>query len=156
MAPLQAPGKKLPLSYPRAALILATIGIGLLTACSNTVSPQALPASDAISAAPTSAAPTPTTEAPPTADAPVSTNAEAVGPPPPPPPAPVAPPAPPAPQTTAPPAPKPPAPAPTSAPNVYYKSCKEAKAAGATPLHKGQPGYRVGLDGDNDGVACEK
>ncbi|WP_280266746.1 excalibur calcium-binding domain-containing protein, partial [Nocardia wallacei] len=37
-----------------------------------------------------------------------------------------------------------------------YKSCKEAKAAGATPLRKGQPGYRAELDSDNDGVACEK
>ncbi|MDC0764228.1 MBL fold metallo-hydrolase [Brevibacillus sp. AG] len=40
--------------------------------------------------------------------------------------------------------------------SVYYKNCSEAKAAGAAPLHKGDPGYRSGLDRDNDGVACEK
>ncbi len=40
--------------------------------------------------------------------------------------------------------------------SVYYKNCAEAKAAGAAPLHKGDPGYRSGLDRDNDGVACEK
>jgi hypothetical protein len=37
----------------------------------------------------------------------------------------------------------------------YYASCAAARAAGATPLHRGQPGYRTNLDGDNDGVACE-
>ncbi len=40
--------------------------------------------------------------------------------------------------------------------SVYYSSCKEAKKAGAAPLHVGDPGYRAGLDGDGDGVACEK
>ncbi|MDN6557056.1 MAG: excalibur calcium-binding domain-containing protein [Acidipropionibacterium acidipropionici] len=24
-----------------------------------------------------------------------------------------------------------------------------------TPLYRGEPGYRSGMDGDNDGVACE-
>ncbi|GLW68490.1 hypothetical protein Kpho02_07890 [Kitasatospora phosalacinea] len=38
----------------------------------------------------------------------------------------------------------------------YYGNCAEAKAAGAAPLHAGQPGYRPGLDRDGDGVACEK
>ena len=38
---------------------------------------------------------------------------------------------------------------------VYYASCTEVKAAGAAPLHAGSPGYRSGLDGDADGVACE-
>lgn len=38
----------------------------------------------------------------------------------------------------------------------YYANCSEAKAAGAAPLYAGQPGYRAGLDRDNDGVACEK
>jgi hypothetical protein len=37
----------------------------------------------------------------------------------------------------------------------YYASCAEARAAGAAPLFRGQPGYRSGLDRDNDGVACE-
>ncbi|MCP2164443.1 thermonuclease family protein [Goodfellowiella coeruleoviolacea] len=38
---------------------------------------------------------------------------------------------------------------------VYYANCSQAKAAGAAPLHRGEPGYRAGLDRDNDGVACE-
>jgi endonuclease YncB( thermonuclease family) len=38
---------------------------------------------------------------------------------------------------------------------VFYRSCREARAAGAAPLHIGQPGYHQGLDGDRDGVACE-
>ncbi|MGE5702500.1 MAG: thermonuclease family protein [Clostridia bacterium] len=54
------------------------------------------------------------------------------------------------------PAPKPaPKAAPQPAKEVYYGSCKEAKAAGAAPLHRGEPGYRAKLDRDNDGVACE-
>ena len=55
-------------------------------------------------------------------------------------------PAPPAPKTTPPPAP----PA-----DVYYANCTAAKAAGAAPLYRGQPGYRSALDRDHDGVACE-
>ncbi|MGO0061464.1 thermonuclease family protein [Brevibacillus fluminis] len=39
--------------------------------------------------------------------------------------------------------------------SVYYASCKEARAAGAAPLHKGEPGYRPEMDGDKDGIACE-
>jgi len=46
-------------------------------------------------------------------------------------------------------------PAPDPAPDVYYKNCKEAKAAGAAPLYVGEPGYRAALDADHDGVACE-
>lgn len=38
---------------------------------------------------------------------------------------------------------------------AYYPNCRAAKAAGAAPLYAGQPGYRTGLDGDGDGVACE-
>jgi hypothetical protein len=45
-----------------------------------------------------------------------------------------------------------PATAPTS---VYYANCDAARAAGAAPLRRGEPGYRPPLDGDNDGVACE-
>lgn len=37
----------------------------------------------------------------------------------------------------------------------YYSNCSEARAAGATPLYAGEPGYRSGLDRDGDGVACE-
>lgn len=39
--------------------------------------------------------------------------------------------------------------------SVYYESCADARAAGAAPLHRGEPGYRPGLDRDGDGVACE-
>ncbi|QTI71596.1 excalibur calcium-binding domain-containing protein [Gordonia polyisoprenivorans] len=39
--------------------------------------------------------------------------------------------------------------------SVYYSSCAQARAAGAAPLHVGDPGYRAGLDRDGDGVACE-
>ncbi len=39
--------------------------------------------------------------------------------------------------------------------NVYYANCSEARAAGAAPLYRGDPGYRSALDRDNDGVACE-
>ncbi|RVW01735.1 GmrSD restriction endonuclease domain-containing protein [Rhodococcus spongiicola] len=38
---------------------------------------------------------------------------------------------------------------------VYYPNCTAARAAGAAPLRIGQPGYRLGMDGDGDGVACE-
>jgi endonuclease YncB( thermonuclease family) len=46
------------------------------------------------------------------------------------------------------------APAPARS-GVYFRSCREAWAAGAAPLRRGQPGYRVEMDGDGDGVACE-
>ena len=39
---------------------------------------------------------------------------------------------------------------------TYYANCTEAKAAGAAPLYRGDPGYRDKLDRDQDGVACEK
>jgi endonuclease YncB( thermonuclease family) len=39
--------------------------------------------------------------------------------------------------------------------SVYYRNCAAARAAGAAPLHRGDPGYRSALDGDHDGVACE-
>ena len=38
---------------------------------------------------------------------------------------------------------------------VYYPDCKAAKGARAAPLYAGQPGYRRGLDRDDDGIACE-
>ncbi|WP_369635335.1 excalibur calcium-binding domain-containing protein, partial [Nocardia sp. JMUB6875] len=58
-----------------------------------------------------------------------------------------------------PPAPQAPTPEPPTtkaAPSVYYKSCADAKRAGAAPLHRGDPGYRAELDRDGDGIACEK
>lgn len=36
-----------------------------------------------------------------------------------------------------------------------FRNCKEAWAAGAAPLYRGQPGYRPEMDGDGDGIACE-
>ncbi|MFG1644339.1 thermonuclease family protein [Amycolatopsis sp. NPDC049252] len=71
-------------------------------------------------------------------------------------------PQPPAPATKA--APPKPAPVPTTeeapAPEqdsaAYYKNCTAAKAAGAAPLYRGEPGYRAALDRDGDGVACER
>lgn len=39
---------------------------------------------------------------------------------------------------------------------AYYANCTEAKAAGAAPLYRGEPGYREKLDRDKDGIACEK
>jgi hypothetical protein len=51
-------------------------------------------------------------------------------------------------------APEPPA-EPTPGRDVYYRNCAEARAAGAAPLYRGEPGYRSGLDRDHDGVACE-
>lgn len=37
----------------------------------------------------------------------------------------------------------------------YYPNCSSARATGHAPIHAGSPGYRVGLDADGDGVACE-
>ena len=49
-----------------------------------------------------------------------------------------------------------PSPAPRAAPSgTYFRNCKEAWAAGAAPLYRGQPGYRPEMDGDSDGIACE-
>lgn len=39
--------------------------------------------------------------------------------------------------------------------DVYYANCTAARAAGAAPLHVGEPGYRTALDRDKDGIACE-
>ena len=39
--------------------------------------------------------------------------------------------------------------------SVYYSGCREVRAAGKAPLYAGQAGYREGMDGDSDGIACE-
>ena len=39
--------------------------------------------------------------------------------------------------------------------NVYFENCEAARAAGAAPVHRGDPGYGPHLDRDGDGVACE-
>jgi hypothetical protein len=36
-----------------------------------------------------------------------------------------------------------------------YRNCSEARAAGAAPIRRGDPGYGRHLDRDNDGVGCE-
>lgn len=36
-----------------------------------------------------------------------------------------------------------------------FHNCAEARATGAAPVRRGQPGYNPQLDGDNDGIACE-
>ena len=36
-----------------------------------------------------------------------------------------------------------------------FRNCAAARAAGAAPMRRGEPGYNPRLDGDNDGVACE-
>jgi len=38
---------------------------------------------------------------------------------------------------------------------VYYMTCDEARADGAAPVRRGDPGYGSHLDGDDDGSACE-
>ena len=54
------------------------------------------------------------------------------------------------------PSPAAPSPVPTDASGqVYYSSCSKVRAAGKAPLLEGQPGYRSGLDGDHNGVACQ-
>jgi hypothetical protein len=51
---------------------------------------------------------------------------------------------------------RPPARAPSrSGGGIYYANCSEARAAGAAPIRRGEPGYRAALDRDDDGVACE-
>jgi hypothetical protein len=37
----------------------------------------------------------------------------------------------------------------------YWAGCNDARAAGTAPIYIGEPGYREGMDGDGDGVACE-
>lgn len=39
--------------------------------------------------------------------------------------------------------------------NAFYRNCDAARADGAAPIRRGEPGYRSELDRDNDGVACE-
>ncbi len=46
-------------------------------------------------------------------------------------------------------------PASAPAPYRYFSGCNAARAAGAAPIYRGQPGYRQEMDGDNDGIACE-
>lgn len=36
-----------------------------------------------------------------------------------------------------------------------FRNCAAARAAGAAPVRRGEPGYGAHLDRDNDGVGCE-
>lgn len=40
--------------------------------------------------------------------------------------------------------------------SAYYPNCDAARASGAAPIYQGEPGYREGMDGDSDGIACER
>jgi hypothetical protein len=43
----------------------------------------------------------------------------------------------------------------TKAPSsVFYENCSAVRAAGAAPIHRGDPGYAKHLDRDGDGVGC--
>ncbi|MET0233909.1 MAG: excalibur calcium-binding domain-containing protein [Kibdelosporangium sp.] len=53
------------------------------------------------------------------------------------------------------PAPQPVAPQPEPPAQAYYKNCAAARAAGAAPVRRGQPGYGSHLDRDGDGIGCE-
>lgn len=50
---------------------------------------------------------------------------------------------------------RPAAPLRRSAGGGVFRNCAEARAAGAAPLRRGEPGYGAHMDGDGDGVACE-
>lgn len=39
--------------------------------------------------------------------------------------------------------------------STYYANCSAARAAGAAPVRRGDPGYSSRLDRDGDGVGCE-
>jgi hypothetical protein len=43
----------------------------------------------------------------------------------------------------------------TPSPSFAYRNCDAARAAGAAPVRRGEPGYGSHLDRDNDGVGCE-
>lgn len=47
------------------------------------------------------------------------------------------------------------APARGAAPGRAFRNCDEARAHGAAPVRRGDPGYGPHLDRDNDGVGCE-
>jgi hypothetical protein len=48
-----------------------------------------------------------------------------------------------------------PEPEPEPAAGVHYQNCDAVKAAGAAPIHPGDPGFEPKFDRDNDGVGCE-
>jgi endonuclease YncB( thermonuclease family) len=44
---------------------------------------------------------------------------------------------------------------PGTGPGGAWKNCAEARAHGAAPVHRGDPGYGGHLDRDDDGIGCE-
>jgi hypothetical protein len=44
---------------------------------------------------------------------------------------------------------------PKPAASAAFANCSEARAAGAAPVRRGDPGYGAHLDRDGDGVGCE-
>jgi outer membrane biosynthesis protein TonB len=58
-------------------------------------------------------------------------------------------------RTTTKPKPKPRPTATKTTASTYYANCSEVRAAGAAPIHRGEPGYSSKLDRDGDGIACE-
>lgn len=44
---------------------------------------------------------------------------------------------------------------PGEARTVWFPNCTAARRAGYAPMRRGEPGYRIELDRDGDGVACE-
>ncbi len=44
---------------------------------------------------------------------------------------------------------------PSNSEDISYNNCTEVREAKKAPLHKGDPGYNIKLDRDQDGVACE-
>ena len=51
--------------------------------------------------------------------------------------------------------PKPPVRTQRASGRVHFANCTEARAAGAAPVRRGDPGYASHLDRDNDGIGCE-
>jgi hypothetical protein len=45
--------------------------------------------------------------------------------------------------------------APAPAPGASYANCDAVRAAGAAPIHPGDPGWEQKFDRDDDGVGCE-
>lgn len=39
--------------------------------------------------------------------------------------------------------------------DVSYENCADARAQGATPVRRGDPGYGRHLDRDGDGIGCD-
>lgn len=44
---------------------------------------------------------------------------------------------------------------PTAPPIAPYPNCAAARAAGAAPIRRGEPGFGPHLDRDGDGIGCE-